>query len=385
MTTVFFSGGKARRALICALPVMLGLWLLASCSAEGPILVGFSGQLTGRHADLGVQGRDGAQLAVDEINQGGGPAGRQLKLIVRDDRGSPDGAREADRELAREGVVAIIGHMTSSQSVAAVPLINKLGVLMISPTTSTSQLSGLDDNFFRVQPVVTTAARDLARVAMKRRGVSRVAIAADADNRAYSQVFDRAFSQALKAAGGQVSVRIYFSSSAKPDFAEMIRRLRGEGSEGLLIIASAMDTALIAQQARLQGWQAPLFSSGWAQTEAMIHNGGKAVEGILIVADYDSNSKSPALQKFRRRFHQRFDREPTFAAAQAFEAVKVLAAALARTEGSPRGLKKALLATKDFPGLVGKISLDRYGDVQRTKFLLTVREGKFRTLAEIKS
>jgi len=126
-----------------------------------------------------------------------------------------------------------------------------------------------------------------------------------------------------------------------------------------------------------------LFTSAWSLTEALIHNGGRAVEGILIVADYDDTSQAPALQEFRRLFRERYNREPIFAAAHAYEAMMVLAAALKITGGSSRGLKQALLSIKNFPGLVGEISFDRFGDVQRTEFLVTVRQGAFQTLAHI--
>lgn len=100
-----------------------------------PILVGSAGQLSGAYADLGVKGRDGVQLTVDKIYAAGGIGGRQATLVMRDDKGTPDGAREAARELIDAGVVAVIGHMTSGRSLAALPLVEEAGVVMVSPTT----------------------------------------------------------------------------------------------------------------------------------------------------------------------------------------------------------------------------------------------------------
>ncbi|MDP3451190.1 MAG: ABC transporter substrate-binding protein, partial [Anaerolineaceae bacterium] len=77
-----------------------------------PIRIGLAAQLTGKQADLGIQLRNGVQLAVDEINASGGINGRNLELSVEDDLGTPQGAKDAQNKLIDKGVVAIIGHFT---------------------------------------------------------------------------------------------------------------------------------------------------------------------------------------------------------------------------------------------------------------------------------
>ncbi len=111
-------------------------------------LLGFAGELTGRHAGMGVDGRDGAILAVDEINKTGGINGRKIKLIIKDDKGDPEVARRVDVELIKQGVVAIIGHITSGQTAAVLEQINKANVVLISPAASSIQFSGQADFFF---------------------------------------------------------------------------------------------------------------------------------------------------------------------------------------------------------------------------------------------
>lgn len=110
---------------------------LSGCAYRSPIRVGFAGELTGRQADLGVHGRNGAQLAVEAINAAGGVAGRPIELLVRDDRGTSEGAQAADRELISEGVVAIIGHMTSAQTVAGRLVTELAKMVLFSPAAST--------------------------------------------------------------------------------------------------------------------------------------------------------------------------------------------------------------------------------------------------------
>ena len=91
-------------------------------------------------------------MAVDDINAGGGIHGCNIELIMKDDCNDPATAVKVDGELIRENVAAIIGHIHSPTTIAAVPIINKAKMVMISPIAATSRLTGIDDYFFRIDP-----------------------------------------------------------------------------------------------------------------------------------------------------------------------------------------------------------------------------------------
>jgi branched-chain amino acid transport system substrate-binding protein len=118
-----------------------------SCKPPEPIRIGFLGGTSGRVADLGIAGRDGAQLSVEICNQSGGISGRKLQLIIQNDEQTPEIAERGVRELIAEGVLAIIGPMTSAMGVAVVPIVNDAQILIISPTATTEELSGRNDFF----------------------------------------------------------------------------------------------------------------------------------------------------------------------------------------------------------------------------------------------
>lgn len=351
--------------------------LSSGCGLNKPIKLGFAGELSGSQSDLGVAGRNGVQLAVETINASGGVAGHAIELLVVDDKGTPEGAQEADRKLVDAGVVAIIGHMTSEQSMAGLVVANEANVVLFSPTTSTPKLNGLSDYFFRINPVNSKEAQLLARYVFETDGLSRMTIVFDTDNEAFSLPYDEVFREAYQDLGGKVVGEVGFSSATLPGYDTLVQQAEASSPQGLLIIASAFDTAMISQQTRLLDWYVPLYSSGWAQTEALIQNGGQAVEGIKIVGSYELNSQSPAFLDFQARYQERFGREPTFAATQSYEAVLILTAALEKTRGKKAGLRAALLETREFEGLTGRISLDEYGDAVRTQFLITIKDGQF--------
>ncbi len=357
-------------------------FIIGGCAGRQPIRVGFAGELTGKYSDMGVLGRNGTQLAVDTLNAQGGVAGRPLELIVRDDNGTPDGACEADLELYQMGVVAIIGHMTSAQSIAALDCVEDVGVVLISPTTSTPLLSQKKDYFFRVVPTNIQEAIALAAHVYERRGLHSIAGIYDLENAAFTETLWATFVEAYQALGGKIDTTVTFSSSLDPDFIPLVADLYAAQPEGVFIIASALDTALIAQQIRLLDWDVPIFISGWAHTEALIQNGGRAVEGIELTIPYDPQSQASQYRTFVTNYQERYGQAPDFAATYAYDAVLVLAQALEKTDGKAAGLPQALTEVKDFEGVIGPVSINQYGDVVRHRYLTAVQDGQFVTLAE---
>ena len=369
-------------------PPCLLIWIaalfLVNCTGKEPIHVGFVAQLTGVQAELGVQERNGAQLAVAEINAAGGVAGRSIELIIKDDLGTPEGAQTADRELIKAGVVAIIGHATSAQTMAGLAVSNPAHVVMLSPTTSTSELSGQDDYFFRIAETVVARAHQLSRRVYQGRHINRIAVIYDTDNTAYAKAYLEAFADKFQSLGGTLVSKTDFSSKAKPNFTPLLTQLRASNPNGLLIIAADIDTALIAQRTRLMGWPIPLFTTSWAQTETLIHNGGRAVEGLELEVNSTLTSQTPDYLDFVARYQNKFGRVPSFGGILGYEAAKVLAIALQKTGGKAEGLVQALIGIKNFKGLSEIYAFDKYGDVVRPDRLGVIRNGKYADIEAVK-
>lgn len=357
------------------------LCVLCSCT-EQPIVIGFAGELTGKQSDLGIHGRNGVQLAIDTINEAGGINGRDMTLVVEDDLGTPEGAQAAATKLIEANPVAIIGHMTSSQTVAAYPITEAAGMILFSPAATTPELNRIDDHFFRVAPTHILQAETFAHYLYEQRGLRRLAGIYDTDNDAYSVSYWQNTAQIFASLGGEIVSDIPYSATKEPDFKQLLAE-QEQTPDGLLIIASALDTALIAQAAySLQGSMA-LFTSAWAQTDTLIQNGGSAVDGMEIIIGFDVNSQKPSYQDFSRRYKARFGYAPTFAAGEAYETMMLLADALTRAHGKTQDLRDALKNTKNFAGLIGSISLDDYGDVRRTLFLVRIENEQFVTKAAL--
>lgn len=369
-------------ALIFSLFLLLPLSSLFSCSGE-PILIGFSGPLTGVYSHLGVQGRNGVTLALEEINSQGGIANRDLRLLPRDDKDSPERARKVDRELIEKDVVAVIGHMTSSQSLAALPVFEEAGVVLLSPTASTPILSRKKDMFFRVHPSSDKEALALGNFARERLGHTRIHTVRDTDNQAYTQPFTDHFIKGFREKREKVPQKCVFSSNELEEWTDVVNCLKQGSPQGVMIAASARDTATLCGVLKKQSREPVILASGWGATRDLLLRGDDAVEGIYLVRSGYADKDAPSYQRFLRRYRERFGRKPSFPAVQGYHAAMVLARGLKKTGGKREGLPEALTQVNDYSSYYGKLSLNQYGDVLMPVHILRVHNGSLTVEAQI--
>ncbi|WP_426416644.1 ABC transporter substrate-binding protein [Aestuariirhabdus sp. LZHN29] len=366
---------------------LLGAGLLIGCSDPVPLKLGVSVGLTGPAADLGREARDGVMLGVEQVNADGGVHGRQLELLVRDDGNTPELALKADRELIDAGVVAIVGHVTSAMSVAAIEQINDSKLLMVSPTTSTSQLTGKNDYFLRVYEVTRDESIAMANYAFDILGTRDVAIVYDFSNRAFTEDWGDHFKAQFTERGGEVSFEAQYTTSNSPEFKELGAGVQAKKHDLVLILAPALDAARLCQQLRKQGYMGNIMTSAWSTTSDLISHGGNAVEGVISPSAFDRGSDHSRFTAFREAFVSRFGYEPGFAGTMAHEAGDVVIRTLQTMDKSTldspylsEKLRDEILKQSRFEGLQGPIVFDAFGEVDRTNFLIQVRNGQFVTV-----
>lgn len=359
--------------------ISLGVTVIAAAvafffSGAAPVRIGFVAQLTGAYGDLGVQGRNGLVLALEQFQQ---RTGKKIELLVREISNDAVQSQRTFQQLHNAGVSAVIGPMTSGQSgdLLATAVSNRL--VLISPTASSPVLSGLDDYFFRLQPSTEQAAGELGRFAVLRQGVSRMAVLYDADNSIYSLPFTANFSNAVSRAGGRIlCVRRYRSSDAK-ERTIFVRRLLEKRPGGVLLVSSARDTAVWMELLKQQGFRGKVFLSGWARTDALFRFGRSAVDGAYIGYTQVTKRDSPRFRRFMKAYYNRFGQYPSFAATAAYDTAGVLLFVLQRKSAD---LKTALLQMPPWHGVGGVFQFDRFGDVYRAVEIGQIINGSIRVL-----
>jgi branched-chain amino acid transport system substrate-binding protein len=349
---------------------------ITACAPEPPILLGFVGGLSGRVADLGISGRNGAILAVENINSAGGVRGRQVKLLVMDDKQDGETAEQAVKDLIDNEVVAIIGHMTSSMSMQTVPIINERKVIMMSPTTTTTFLRKKDDYFYRVSNTTESYATKMARYLFDTLTIRNVAVVYDSRNKAYTESWLMDFRKEFEKSGGKIAAAVTFHSGPDVHLFDVVKQALVPGIEAMVIAASAMDTAMLCQQVRKMGKDITIAAAEWAATEKLVELGGVAVEGVIVSQFFDRNSSDPVYLKFRQEYKKRFGNEPGFASVNSYDAVNIVIEAIKKQKAG-KLLKKSIQQTSEYNGVQGPVRIDRYGDADRKTFLSVVRNGEF--------
>jgi branched-chain amino acid transport system substrate-binding protein len=359
--------------------VMLLTGLVASCKDRTPVKIGFVGGISGRVADLGVGGRNGATLAIEQRNAAGGINGRSIELVVRDDEQDPEVAKRVVAELIREKVELIIGPMTSSMAMAMMPQIQASKTLLLSPTVTTVDLKGKDDHFFRVISDTADYAGKSARYQFEKLGYRTARAIYDVGNKSYTESWYKDFQSVFEGLGGRMHRPVTYTSSSDAAFLPLVQELLATSPDLVLVIANTVDAALICQQVRKLNTTVAIAIAEWGATERLIELGGRATEGVIISQFLNHNDTSASYRDFRTAYRKRFSQEPGFAGLAGYDATQVALAGLAhRTPGG--NIKDAILAKRTFTGVQQIISIDQYGDADRKTFITRINNGAYETL-----
>jgi branched-chain amino acid transport system substrate-binding protein len=349
-----------------------------ACKKKEPLQIGFIGGLTGKVADLGIAGRNGALLAIEQQNASGGIHGSQLELVVRDDEQNPDTARKVAADLITRNIELIIGPMTSSVAMAIMPQINASKSILLSPTVTTTELSDKDDNFLRAVAATTGYAIKSAHYQYEKLGSRTVAVTYDSGNKSYTESWLNEFEKAFTALGGKVILKKSFQSSKDISFQAITDELLASKADTFLIITNAVDSALLCQQLRSRDHKRHIAMSEWAATERFIELAGTAADGVVVSQFFDRTDTSQRYRDFLAAYRSRFNQEPGFAGVAGYDSALIAIQALgARRPGEP--LKNTIINTGRFQGVQQLLDINRYGDANRNTFISVIQNGQYRT------
>lgn len=364
----------AHRSLLAV--VAASSLLLSACGEKEPIRLGYVGGVSGRTADLGIGGRNGVQLAVEQANAKGGINGRKIELLLKDDEANSDKGKQVVKELIDARVQAILGPMTSNVAVAVVPMATEAGVLMMSPSVASNDLSGKDDQFFRVVAASSYHAAGMSSFLLDKRKVKNINVVLEMGNKAYTESWLSSFEKSWLASGGRVGKVVRYTAMTDFDFSAPAAAALESQPEAIVLVTSAVDAALFANQFRQKKTSVQLVTTEWAGTGKLTELGGANVEGVFVPQYFDRNSTLPAYVAFRGAYQQRFNQEPGFPAVVGFNTAQVVITALQKRQGQETP-KQAVLRIQNFDGLQEKLSFDDFGDVKNRTFFTVIKEGRY--------
>jgi len=368
--------------------VLLALFGLSRCSEEkGPaaqgIPIGLYGALTGPQATFALSGRDGARLAIAEINRAGGVLGERLDLHVEDDRNEPaEAASAVSKLITRDHVVALIGENASSRSLAAAPIAQSYRVPMVSPSSTNVDVTKKGDYIFRVCFTDAAQGRALAAFARKNLRAETAAMLVDARSD-YSVGLAEAFRHDFTAAGGRIAAELKYSEGDS-DFSAQLTAIEPLRPDVLFLPGYYTDVGLIARQARALGVSATLLGADGWDSPKLVEIGGAAMEGAYLSNHYSVDEPSPAVAAFVASYRRAYGSEPDSIAALSYDAARLIADAIQRA-GSTEGkrVRDALAETAGFRGVTGTITFDPERNPVKPAVILRIEKGRFRYAASV--
>jgi branched-chain amino acid transport system substrate-binding protein len=362
---------------------MLILFLLAPLqSAEAKpskgIHIGVIIPLSGPTATYGIDCLAGINLAVERINESGGVKGELLVLEVRDNQGDPLRTAQEVKSLVDEGALAIIGAVTSNNTIAAGTVAQSEGIPLLTPYATHAAVTEVGDYISRICFTDLQQASVMASYAYGALGMRRMAVLSEHGSR-YSESLAEYIETEFRQLGGEIVMARSFRSLST-EVPKYLKQFKSLAPDAIFIPVYYAEAAVIAKEAARfevcnnllggDGWESRMFFDLVGDTLSSLQ--------IHITSHFSIEDSRPVVRRFVDDFNRTNNRMPTALSALAYDAGLVLAEALARSPQVNRSaLKEAINSTDNFEGVTGSISLNEKRDPRKGTYILHVQDNGF--------
>lgn len=365
-------------------PLAAVLALAGPAAAQDAIRIGEVASLTGKDAAFGQSAHEGTLLAVEQLNAAGGLLGRPLELVTEDNQCKQGESATAARKLiSRDKVVALLGEVASSRSLEMAPLAQAARIPMISPASTNPKVTAIGSYIFRVCFIDPFQGEVMATFARRRLGLGRAALLVDA-TAPYSVGLAEYFARTFTALGGVVVASQKYSG-VDTDFRAQLTAIRAAKPDALFLPGYYVAAGLVARQARDLGLGATLLGGDGFEAPQLLQIGGDALNGAYYSTHFSAESTDPVSRSFVAAFTARYRTAPNGLAALTYDAVRLVADAVARAGSTDRSaVRDALAATRRFPGATGATSINPGRDADKGAAIIAVRGGALEFVESIR-
>jgi len=358
--------------------VVVSLAALSACGGGAPkeIRIGALLSLSGMAKSDGEQARNGIEMAVRELNTGDF-RDSPIRIVETDSGSDAEQSVNAFRKMTGAGeLAAVIAAMSSDEVLACAPVANHAQVVLLATTASSDDIRHAGDFVFRNMGSAVAEAAAVARHISDRLPGKRVVVVHS--DRAFGISYRDAFVNAF-VGRGPIPVTIPYPSG-RQEFRDEVARVKAAGAASVFVIGNDAEIAALARQLRAAGVGAPLYAAGIV-SEAIPAQGGAATEGLIaVVPAFNAPTARPEALPFVAAYRSRYGADPTYAAANSYDAVRLLAPLLRKGAKGGAGVRDGLYRTIGFRALSGNLTFDRDGEVDTPPTMLEVRGGKFQAL-----
>lgn len=359
----------------------------ASSRDSDKFYIGGIGPTTGDNAIYGTAVKNGIQLAVDEINEAGGINGCQIEYSFEDDQSDAEKSVNAYNTLKDWGMQMLVGTTTSAPCVAVVEESHADNMYQITPS-ATAVESIQYDNAFRMcfsDPDQGKASADY----ISENGIaSKIAVIYNSSD-TYSSGIRQKFEEEAKSVGLEIVASEAFTADSKTDFSVQIQKAKDAGAELVFLPIYYQEASLILSQADKSGYDPIWF--GVDGMDGILNLEGfdaSLAEGVMFLTPFTADSEDENTQKFVTDYEAKFGETPIQFAADAYDCVYVIKAAIENADIKPDmdiseicdEMKKSMTEIT-IDGLTGtQITWTEDGEPSKEPIVVQVEGGKYTVL-----
>lgn len=338
-------------------------------SSQSPYKLGWIGSLTGPLQKYGAN--QAALLAVEDINAAGGVLGKPLELVQEDTQSKGVNAVTAFRKLrSLYGIKFIVGGHATPETLPIAPLTRDQEVLTVAAITGSPKFTGISPHAIRITANSTIAGNLMARHAYESAKFRRVAVFVEETD--YAVPVAEEFQKIFQASGGIIPFFDTFQSK-ETDFRSFLTKIQNQKVDALYLGTQGPDTAsLLVEQMRELGLHIPIYGNEQVGSARLSHPEAASHFAGIIFAEPLFDKTTPKTHDFIERYKSRYhvqDLPLGIFTAEAYDAVRLLAEAISRCGDDVEKVRACLVATRNYPGVSGPVTIGADGDGQRTYVL----------------
>ena len=363
-------------SMLCATLVIAFCVAVPGIAAD-TIKIGVAGPHTGDLAPYGIPAMRAAQLVVNQANEQGGILGRQVELLIQDEQCNPNVATNAATRLVSDGVHAVMGHICSGATRAALGIYREARIPVMSPSATNPPLtqSGEYPNFFRTIASDDMQSKLAVDYALANLDVKKVAILHDRGD--YGRGFADFARQALEGAGDVEIVMFEGITPGAMDYSSIIQRVRRTGADALIFGGYHPEASKLVTQMQRRRVNAIFISDDGVKDDSFLNVAGSAAEGAYATGPRDL-SHLPLNQAAVAAFQSAYGAEPGAFFQEGYAATLALLNAIEKAGTTDYDAVVNALRSEYVDTPVGRIKFDDKGDAEGVGFsVFKVVDGAF--------
>jgi branched-chain amino acid transport system substrate-binding protein len=377
------------KTLVGFLLCLAAVFVLSSAGlAQDTVKIGFFAPITGPAAVDGTSAKNAVEIGVKEVNGAGGIKGKKVDLIIYDDRlKAEEAVAIANKLIEKDKVAGVVSGSYSGPTRVTAPIFQKAGMPMVAgyavhpDVTWDPKAKKPNDFIFRngfLGEIEGAAAAEFAVKNLKAKKISLIFMDND-----FGRAISAGFAAHAEKLGASILTKQMYKFPGEKDFRPFLTRIK-EGNPDLIFAAGYYnEAAAIVRQSKELGVKGTIMGEEGFDSPKFLEIAGPTAEGVIIATNLDRDDPRPLVQNFLKSYRQAYGHDADMVGASSYDAFKILVAAIEKAGTNAKAIQKALLETKDYNGLTGKITRFVQGEVIKPVQIQVVKEGKFRRLGVV--